>query len=371
MRDSFDAFEYLDYLRQHRRVMIFAVAAALIGTLAVSLLLPKRYTATVRILIEPPGSNDVRTATAVSPVYLESLRSFETFAASDSLFAQAVERFHLQDAQQQPPLETLKRRVLKVSKLRDTRILEMSAILGDPKTAHDFIAYLADQTVALNQKESLAADGESIQENRKQFTEARARLDLARQTAAADAKLERAEALTNEVSALVDLQSDIRRQLIAAETDAAAYEDRPQGTGKADADLARQRQAALARAAVLRKKADETARALAEKSSLLSQRTARQQEAQEELDAAQAGFESAAARLRDLEASAGNRAERLRIVDPGIIPQRPSSPNVMLNVLAAAVIALVAAMVYLSVHFAFRERSAPRLRASASRAGIP
>ncbi len=372
MRDSFDAIEYLDYLRRHWRVIAAAVAVALIGTLSISLLIPKRYTATVSILIEPPGSNDVRTATAVSPVYLESLRSFERFASSDSLFAQAVQRFHLQDAQGNPPIESLKRRVLKVSKLRDTRILEMSATLGDPKLAHDLIGYLAEQTVALSRDENIAADRELIAESRKQLAAAQARLEQARQAASTDAKLAKAETLTGEVAALLELQVDARRQLLGAETEAAGYQDREQAPKGQDSDFARQqRRAAQARAAVLQKQVDEVSRALGEKSALLSRRTARQVEVDNELKAAQASFEAVAARSRDLEASSGNRGERLRIVDPGIVPQRPSSPDVPLNVVVGFALALAASVVYLSIRFVFREKEGPRLRTPVSRGGIP
>ena len=56
----------------------------------------------------------------------------------------------------------------------------------------------------------------------------------------------------------------------------------------------------------------------------------------------QTATESSAARLRELRATAGTRGERLRVIDPGIVPQRPSSPNVALNVLGALLITLVA-----------------------------
>ena len=84
MSDTFDAYAFLMHLA--RRWRLCATACAVSGGMAliVSLLLPAKYTATARILIEPPGSSDPRAATAVSPVYLESLRTYEHFALSDS-----------------------------------------------------------------------------------------------------------------------------------------------------------------------------------------------------------------------------------------------------------------------------------------------
>ncbi len=54
---------------------ITACAVAVTLTLAVSLVLTKQYTAVSRIVIEPPAGSDPRASTAVSPIYLESLRS--------------------------------------------------------------------------------------------------------------------------------------------------------------------------------------------------------------------------------------------------------------------------------------------------------
>jgi uncharacterized protein involved in exopolysaccharide biosynthesis len=51
------------------------------------------------------------------------------------------------------------------------------------------------------------------------------------------------------------------------------------------------------------------------------------------------------------------RGERLRLIDPGIVPQRPSSPNIGLNVIAALLVALTASLVWLSLRYAWRGRT--------------
>src|ERR1700736_4161365 len=116
MYPSFDAFEYVEYLRRRWRILAGASIAALLLSIGISLLLPKRYTATASIVIEPPGANDARLSTAVSPMYLESLKTYELFASGDSLFRRAVERFHLLDAGGSQSVEGLKRQLLKVTK---------------------------------------------------------------------------------------------------------------------------------------------------------------------------------------------------------------------------------------------------------------
>src|SRR5689334_193502 len=142
MRDSFDAYRYIEFLRVRWRFIALVCGVAVAITLLISVLLPNQYTATASIMIEAPPTNDARTATAVSPVYLESLKGYEQFASSDSLFVRAIERFHLQQ-NGSPSVESLKRRVLKVAKLRDTKVLQISATLADPKQAHELAQYLA------------------------------------------------------------------------------------------------------------------------------------------------------------------------------------------------------------------------------------
>ena len=60
-----------------------------------------------------------------------------------------------------------------------------------------------------------------------------------------------------------------------------------------------------------------------------------------DLGSARRTYAAAETRLQELRSAAGYRGERLRIIDPGIVPERPSSPDLMLNL----VIALIAGAV--------------------------
>ncbi len=95
MPDPFEAWQYLAHFRSRWRLVAAVVAAALATSLLVSLVLPKKYTARALLVIEPPAGSDPRAATAISPIYLESLKTYEHFASSDHLFFQAVEKFQL------------------------------------------------------------------------------------------------------------------------------------------------------------------------------------------------------------------------------------------------------------------------------------
>jgi uncharacterized protein involved in exopolysaccharide biosynthesis len=60
-----------------------------------------------------------------------------------------------------------------------------------------------------------------------------------------------------------------------------------------------------------------------------------------DLGAARRAFSAAEGRLQELRFATGYRGERLRIIDPGIVPERPSSPDMMLNLMAALIAGVV------------------------------
>ncbi|HLH00014.1 MAG TPA: Wzz/FepE/Etk N-terminal domain-containing protein [Bryobacteraceae bacterium] len=348
MHESFDAFEYIDYLRRRWRVIAVACGTALALALVASLLLPKRYTATASILIEPPSGNDVRMGIAVSAVYLESLKTYESFASSDSLFARAIAIYHLQNAGQ--PIESLKRRVLKVSKPRDTKILEISVTLRDPKLAQAVAQFLANETVAISRNESVSSDNAFVDQARNQVLEASKRLEVAQRAWEELAAKEPVASLQSEIDSDVDLEGELRKQLVDAQANVAEYQ---QSSGQFAHE---QLLAAEARAALLDKHVQALAREIQEKSTTLARRGADRDALQSEIKAAQSVYEADTARVREYRAAAGSHAEQLRVIDPGIVPQRPSSPNISLNAGAALLFAFVGSVVYLSVAFAYRRR---------------
>ena len=177
MQEPFDAYQFLHYLGQRLRFILFVCLGAGALALIVSLLLPKEYTATTSVLIDVPAGNDLRTSIAVSPVYLESLRAYELFASSDTLFLRALEKFHLRDPQSPSPIESEKRRILKVTKLRDTKILQIAVTLPDPKQALALAQFLADELVTLSRTANRENDRDLLDDAQRVFEEARKRLE--------------------------------------------------------------------------------------------------------------------------------------------------------------------------------------------------
>jgi uncharacterized protein involved in exopolysaccharide biosynthesis len=88
---------------------------------------------------------------------------------------------------------------------------------------------------------------------------------------------------------------------------------------------------------------------------------------------AQERADAAARRLQEARAVIGYRGERLKIIDAGIVPERPSFPNISLNVAAAFVLAMTCSLAYLTVAFGFARRTRvperPQLRVAGARDG--
>ena len=249
MPEFFEMFHYFEHVCRRWRIPVLACSVAFLVALVASLLLPTQYTATVRVMIQLPASGDLRASLAVSPIYLESLKTYELMASGDSLFANAIDHFHLPRSK---PFDRLKRSVLKTKIPRNTKVLEISATLPDPHQAQALALYIAEQTVKLTRDLALEADRDAVADAQKYWDDARARLS--------------------------------------------------QNPGPS------------ARSAV----------------------------------------EAADTRLEEARSTAGYRSERLKIIDPGVVPARPSSPNVPLNLIVALSLALVVSLGYLTIEFNYR-----------------
>ena len=336
----------LDRLRARWRMIAVACAVAVSLALGASLILTKEYTAVSRLVIDPPAGSDPRASMAVSPIYLESLRSYESFASSDALFLKAVERFGLR--RDSAPIDKLKKSVLKADMPRNTKILEIHATLPDPKTAHALALYVAEETVKLNQTVSREGDQELTAEAEKQAEQARARLRTAEQAWNEATAQTPIESLQAELEGEQALQSTLKREL--AESQVLLPEN--------DARVER-----------YRRQLESLQRSMDAKHKLLAARTARMDRLTSERSTAQAGAKAAEARLQEVRSALGFRGERLRIIDTGIVPERPSFPNIPLNVGIALFAALVLSVLGIALELSYTAQKVELSRRSIRVAG--
>lgn len=350
MVESFDSVRYIRYLQSRwRQISASAVVAVALAT-AVSLLMPVRYTATARIVIQPPAGADVRSSTAVSPIYLESLKTYEEFAAGDSLFQKAAQKFQLTGG----PIETLKRRVLKVGIVRNTRILVISATLSDAVKAQALAKFLAESTVELNRVASSDSDQELLSGLEQQQRDAQAGLQQAEAAWTKAVSQEPTGGLEAAIQEGASQRSTLESQIQAAEVEIAGLEETrksPEAAGEMTREIAN----AHARLAEMRRHLTELNTQLNEREKLLGARQAHHDELEANRRANQTALVAIDGRLRDARSERGFRGERLQVIDPGIVPERPSSPNIPLNIVIALLAGLVLPVVFFTLRFNYQE----------------
>jgi uncharacterized protein involved in exopolysaccharide biosynthesis len=359
MAAPIDAFRYVNYMRSRWRLIVASCGIAIVLATLFSLLQTRQYTAVARIVIEPPAGSDLRAAMAISPIYLESLRTYEEFAGSDSQFQKAVTQLDLRSALGTRSIESLKKSVLKVALVRNTRILEISATLPDPRKAQALARFLAESTVDLNRSIVTESDRELSHGIEQQAGEARARLN---QIDAEWAKLLSSEPVEDLKAAMeneADLRSKLQQEMLSFEVAVADAGQREQETGgQQKAQLQSDTANAKARIAELNKQIQALDRRAADREKLLATRMAHRDTLEAERKSLQNGLANIENRLRESQGESGLRGERLKVIDPGIVPERPSSPNLPLNVAAALLLGLVLPILYLALQLNFLEQKA-------------
>lgn len=309
----------LEHLLAQWRFIALACITALSIAAVAALVLPNKYTAVSRVVIDPPAGSDPRSATVVSPIYLESLRSYEFYASSDDLFLRAAKKFGLRRGAE--PIEKLKDSVLKVDIPRSTKVLEISVRWSDPKISHALALYLAEETVKLSQSVGRAGEADLTSEFERQVAEARARLARADNAALEMARRGSLDRLKQQLETDEQLRGKVK-QFYLAEGEASDPSSR----------LLMER---------YRKQLDDLEREIGSSAKQLAEFAAANTAVEAERGASQAALRTAETQLAEARLAQGYRGERLRMLDPGIVPERPSSPNVPLIFAVAVLGALV------------------------------
>jgi uncharacterized protein involved in exopolysaccharide biosynthesis len=330
MPEAVNTYRYVSFLGSRWRFIGACCGIAAGLALTATLWQPKQYTATCRILVEPPAGTDIRSALGVSPIYLESLKTYEHFAASDSLFLRALEQFHLRKRFPARPVEALKSSILKVLMVRDTKIMEINVTLPEARTAHALALYLGEETVKLSRTVDQEGDRGLAQGAEQEESAARARLDKSEADWSRFLTTQPVDVLQQNVQSAGELKSSLQRQLMRAEVDEASTVE------------------------ALRKQLAQVEHDLVAQEELLASRTAERDRLEIERNAAQDNYTEVEKQLSQVRGDLGYRGERLQIIDPGIVPERPSGPNVSLHVLAALLLGLVAPVIYLTLELSYR-----------------
>lgn len=257
------------------------------------------------------------------------------------------------------PIESLQKRVLKVSLVRNTRILELATTLPDARKAQALARFLAESTVDLNRSMVSEGDRDLLHGLEQQETDARARLDRIEGQWASLLANEPVDDLKSSMESAAELRAKLQQDVFGVEVELADAADRAKQSGDAEAQRIRADAAsAQARVVELRKQMQALDKQAGERERLIALRMAHRDTLWAERKAGQTELATIEATLREARSNAGFRGERLRIIDPGIVPERPSSPNLPLNLAGALLAGLVLPLLYLAIELNFLEQRA-------------
>lgn len=359
MSSPFEVMLYLRALlaRWKRIATVTAVAAAV--ALLLTLLLPKKYDSTVTIVIQP-ASSDPRYPAVMSPVYLEYLRSYEQFFQSDGLLARLLREFNLDVPPHRYTVQSFRNSALSVTMVKNTKVLRIRVRFPDPKKAHEIALGLARLGAQTHTEINSAAEERAVRQIGKEMEQAHARLAIAQSALEKFRRESRgdepARQVEKQLERKVQYQAELSQvQINLAEKEAwlASLSAQPGQEPEARQQLRQQIGLATAEVAGLRARQKALRAALAEMEVPLARGQAalasldlRRQELERNYDLAQNAVVSYTDRANDARLNVAARHEELQIADPGVVPSRPSSPHLLLNVLLASVLGLLGSVGY-------------------------
>ena len=253
--------------------------------------------------------------------------------------------------------------MLEVRKPKETKLLQIAVTLHDPQMAHRVSEFIAQRTVELSTRVAGDADLVTVEKARTRSEAARDNLSRLERESSALASNGQRTALEAELLALSKVRGELVSDLNGTSARIAELAA-VQTAATAKDDIGLELRAQKARRGSLEESRDRLDREIDTKSAALSSAEAAKVALEGRLQTARHDFDTASKRLLDAEGAAGTRGEQLRIVDPGIVPQRPSWPNLPLNSATALVLGSVAALVYLGMRFGLESHRARLVRTS-------
>lgn len=165
--------------------------------------------------------------------------------------------------------------------------------------------------------------------------------------------------LQSAMESAAELRASLQQQVLSADLEIAdAAEREKRGPASDVPEIRKEADNARARLEEMRKQLQAMDRQNAEREKLLATRLAHSDKLEAARKAGQASLTAIETRLREARGDTGYRGERLRIIDPGIVPERPSSPNLPLNIAAALLLGLVLPILYLTMQMGYQEQRA-------------
>lgn len=338
--ETLDVRSYLRHLGRSWKTLVAVPAVAVSVALLISMALPRKYDAKVTLLVQP-GASDPRFPPAMNQIYLEYLRSYEQVIQGSGLLARVIQEFHLDMT-----VDQFRNQVLNVEMLRFSKLLTIRVRWDDPQRAHQMAQFLAKEAVRSTEGLRDADAERAVRAAQDEVGRAQARLDEVSSRLLEFRLKTREEELSRAAQVEMDNKSEFEKQLANSQILVPELEARATAKTEQAKDAAASLAAERAKQVALRKALADLEGSLARHQAALLKAQAGSANLERNYRAAQDALTQATARANEARASATSRSEQLQIADPGIVPQRPSSPHYLFNALLAFALGLFAAVIY-------------------------
>jgi uncharacterized protein involved in exopolysaccharide biosynthesis len=336
--ETLEVRSYLRHLGSRWKTLLAVPAVAVVVALLVSLALPRKYDATVTLLVQP-GASDARFPPAMNQIYLEYLRSYEQVVQGSDLLSKVIREFHLDLT-----VDSFRNQVLDVHMPRFSKMLTVRVRWSDPQKAHDIALFLAKEAVTTIDALRDADAERTARQSQQEVQRAQARFEEASAQLLAFKLKTREEELSRSVQVEMDTKSEYEKQLANSQIQLSVLETRfPSEQAK---EVAASLTAERARQTALRKGLAGLEAQLSRHQAELLKARAGTASLERAYQSAEETLNQATTRANDTRAATVSRSEQLQIADPGVVPQRPSSPHYLFNALLALARGLFAAVIY-------------------------
>jgi len=338
--ETFEVRSYLGHLGRRWRTLFAVPIVAMAVALLISLALPRKYDAKVTLLVQS-GTSDPRLPQALNQVYLEYLRSYEQLIQGSALLARVIQEFHLEMS-----VDQFRSQALDVEMLRLSKLLTIRVRWEDPQKAHQMALFLAKE--AVRSTEGLRDDEaeRAARVAQAEVGHAQSRMEEASAKLLEFRLKAREEELSRAAQVEMDSKSEYEKQLAQSQILIPELEARAAAPTNQAKDIAVSLAAEQAKQAALRKALQDVDASLSRHQASLLKAQAGSANLERAYSAAQDSLKVATSRVNEARASAASRTEQLQIADPGIVPQRPSSPHYLFNALLALALGFFVAVIY-------------------------
>ncbi len=357
---TFSFAEFVRVLLKNKKTIIASTLIVMIVTAGVSFILPKTYKASVTLLIsESKMGVDGVLSSYFNPRFYYT---FEGFVKNKDLARRALKKFGLDKPPYVLKVETFLENI-RVQLVRNTRLIDLSVAFSDPRIAADLANYIAQESVALNQKE-----------NRKDSTEATT--FMKRQVEAIAASMAQNEKILKEYkekAKIKELETDVetllytKADLTLRRLDARVKKGELLATGKITSASGETQSKSASSTSLkdldalissLDKMIADVEKKLDVKQRLLAERETRIEALTTKFDADQKSYRRIKTRYDENATRVSEKFQEIRIIDPAIVPYYAEWPRKKLLTLIAGALAFLISCGYVLLREQLRSTQA-------------